>query len=120
MYELPKGEHEIERYGYSLNCIENIGLGMSTTCAYYLHKDDVDDDENEFVQYFIESGLGCAVRLRSKYYSHFHGYAFNHQTSVPIVIKNGYVLFKNTGFNMIAWGPAKVLTQRRVSAARRL
>ena len=29
-----------------------------------------------------------------------HGYAFNHQTSVPIAIKNGHVLLKNTGFNI--------------------
>ena len=93
---------------------------MPTTCAYYLYKEDVNDEDECFVQYFMESGLGCAVRLQSHYYSHFYAYAFDHHTSVPLVIRDKKVVFANSGFNMIAWGPSKILTTRRVAVARRL
>ncbi len=118
--EQPKGDHEVQRFNYSMRFINSVGIGMPTTCGYYLHKEDGVNDDDEFVQYFIESGLGCAVRLNSFYYSHFYGYAFDHQTSVPLVIRKGLVKFENTGMNMIAWGPARVITQRRVATGRRL
>ena len=101
-------------YDYALRVLRFIGLGMPTTCGYYLHmENDETCDEHMFNGYFIESGLGCAIRLRSGYYSHFHGYAFDHLTSVPFVIHCDQVCFKDTGFNMMAWGPSSVITRRR-------
>ena len=93
---------------------------MPTTCAYYLLKETETLDDDNFVGYFIEAGLGCAIRLRSEYYSHFHAHAFNHFTAIPYVMKDDTISFRNNGYNLIAWGPSNVLGVRRVHRGREL
>ena len=94
MHEKPKGEYETTRMDYAMRFMDEVGLGMPISCTCYIHKEDLDDEDDCFVQYFMESDLGCAVRLRSHYYLHFYAYAFDHHTSVPLVIKRERVLFE--------------------------
>ena len=60
--------HEERWWKYANKLIENFGLGMKTTCGYYLDitDDNLSENDNIFA-YFIMSGLGCVVRLRSHY-----------------------------------------------------
>ena len=122
-----KGDDEEKRLRYAKMVVQHVGVGMPTTCGYFLHMsqwckvtaqtkkrkrelNEVSDDvnlkcfEDELVAFFLMQGLGCGVRLRSHMYHQFHGYAFQHNTCVPYVLKDGYVHFRNTPYNLIAWG----------------
>lgn len=61
MYQKPKGDYEKTRMDYVMRFINEVGVGMPMTCAYYLHKDTLDDENDCFVQYFMESGLGLQI-----------------------------------------------------------
>ena len=106
--EDPKSMYEKERQKYAQHLLSNVGLGMPTTCGYYLIYNENDFDEEKFVGYFMMPGLGCAVRLRSSYYNHFHGYSFDHFTAVPYVKQFNQVHFAHSGVNMMAWGASKI------------
>ena len=121
-------DDERKRLMYSKLVVEHVCVGMPTTCGYYLHMSKWNEDilpnkkrklqtleseEDELVAIFLMQGLGCGVRLRHSMYHQFHGYAFRHNTCVPYVIKDGYVHFKDTPFNLIAWGDSDQTSKQR-------
>ena len=110
---IPRNMYEESRKRYSLHVLSHIGLGMPTICGYYLHSERKSFKQDMFHGYFMMPGLGCAVKLCSFYYNYFHGYAFDHFTSVPYVLIDGDVHFKQTDVNMIAWGPSNIIKRRR-------
>ena len=111
-------QHERNRLIYAQKQVQHFGLGMPTTCGYYLYVDSNSMfSADNFFQYFVMSGLGCAIKLHSNYYHHFHAYVFDHQTSVPLVIKDGCVFFKDTGIGMFVWGPGDLQSVTRWNTA---
>ena len=139
--------HEIHRWNYAKMIVKEIGVGVPTTCGYYLHKgywkdpkdykkdmdrkrkrspcDEIPNKRAKFsdllddylIAFFIMDGLGCGVRLRSNHYHLFHAYAFDHHTSVPYVLRDGVVEFKDVPFNLIAWGDSDEDTKNKKAHA---
>jgi len=104
-------EREDRRYKYA-NCLLNsIGAGIPTTCGYYLCLNDGINGGNsggichdDYFGYLLLIGIGCAIRLGHKHYHYFHAHAFEHNTTVPYVMLNGHINFKDNHVNMVAWG----------------
>ena len=136
-----KGSHEKKRRRYAETLVNDMGIGVPTTCGYYLHvgpwtnpdtfkpkkKRKLDAlyescnlhylDDDCYISCFMMSGLGCAVRIRSHYYHHFHAYAFLHHTCVPYVLSQGMIYISNVPFNMIAWGDSDEDTRNKKAQA---
>ena len=94
-----------DRLNYAKTMIDTVGIGVPTTCGHCIYFDKnsqfVEDDVKA---YFCCNDLGISMKLQSNMYHHFHAYAFSHQTSVPIVVKNHKVYYTDTGVNAVAWG----------------
>ena len=54
--------------------------------------------------YFLLNDYGLAIRLKDGIYHNFNAYQFGHQTSFPVIRKNGRIYYQWTGFNILAWG----------------
>ena len=93
--------------GIYVDCLSKmIGLGFSTTCAYqHVYHPGVDRDAMSVHQYFVMPGIGCCCPVIDKVGHEFRAYAFSHYSSACLVVRDGYVVWKNDGsFNLIAWG----------------
>ena len=59
-----------------------------------------------------------AVRIHSNYYHHFHAYCFPHYTTLPIIVKDGRVYYRDKGVNVLAWGAGSAVATVRRNRAR--
>ena len=81
------------------------GIGTSTTCGYIISGiDKLDPNKVRLYAYFILSGLGACVLMKSYFYHYFYGFAFSHCTAVPVVVKGNKVYYKYKDVNVFAWG----------------
>ena len=81
-----------------------MNIGLSTTCGYVFINNThniVDDDVHA---YFLLNDYELAISLSHKLYHNFIAYEFGHQTSFPVIKKNGRIYYKWDGFEIVAWG----------------
>jgi hypothetical protein len=76
-------------------------IGISTTCVYQF-VGQVESDE--VLCFFLLDGLGTAVRMNSHICHMFFGHLFSHRTALPIIIRDGKVVYKDQNFQVFAWG----------------
>ena len=82
---------------------KNLEYTKATTCAYqFISKEE---DNIEFIQYFLMRGLGACVRQGSHTSHLFYAGLFSHCTAVPLFVKDNKIFFHdNNETNIFAWG----------------
>ena len=53
------------------------------------------------------------MQIRSEYYHNFYAFAFNHHTSIQVVMKEGMIYLENTNIALFAWGNGDETTKHR-------
>jgi hypothetical protein len=85
---------------------EMIGLGYPTTCAYqHVYHPAAPKALILVFQYFIMTGLGSCCRIEDRVGHDFKAFAFEHCTSLSVVLQDGLVHWVNDGcVQVVAWG----------------
>ena len=106
------------RLRYAQNMMASVGIGVPTTCGHCIYFDDRSKfKEDDVKAYFCCNDLGISMKLQSNMYHHFHAYGFSHQTSVPVIVKDGMVHYTDTGVNAVAWGNGGAAGKQRRQVA---
>ena len=89
---------------HAIDYVKSFNIGLSTTCGYiFVHPNNVLVDSDVHA-YFLLNDYSLAIRLEDGIYHNFNAYQFGHQTSFPVVKKNGRIYYQWDGFNILAWG----------------
>ena len=76
---------------HAIDYVKSFNIGLSTTCGYiFVHPNNVLVDSDVHA-YFLLNDYSLAIRLEDGIYHNFNAYQFGHQTSFPVVKKNGRI-----------------------------
>ena len=101
---LPVFAYKLQTTKKAFDYINLMNIGISTTCGYIFinyTQNIVCDDVHA---YFLLNDYELAISLSHKLYHNFLAYEFGHQTSFPVIKKNGRIYYNWEGFEIAAWG----------------
>jgi len=83
-------------------------IGVCTTCVYQFVGREELEEQDEVHSYFLNEGIGIAVRLQCHVAHCFYAHSFSHRTAATAVVRivdgEKIVFYKLPNFSVFAWG----------------